>query len=122
MKIKITTDVFNIANRLKSINPNYFIMYNTKTQKFEIHNKQYHNTLCLTLPYDGLDARAITYVLQSEKVEERLQEIEETNLKLEKQEKENFNDKINYQLTEIYKYAQCNSCGFNGDAYKTIWV
>ena len=122
MKIKITHDVFNIVNRLKTINKNYFVMYNLKLKKFEIHNKKYKNTLCLTLPYSSLDCRAITYVLKSEQVEERIREIEENNLKIKLAEKQNLSDKANYKLNEIYKYAQAGVKDFNGNAYKTTWV
>lgn len=122
MKIKINHDVFNIVNRLKQINKNYFVMYNKKTNKFEIHNKSYANTLCLTLPYSSLDARAINYVLKSEQVEQVLLEIERNNQNLKMQQKNNLTDKINYQLNEIYSYALKGSGEFNGNAYKTLWV
>ncbi len=122
MKIKINHDVFNIVNRLKQINKNYFVMFNTKTKKFEIHNKAYANSLCLTLPYARLDARAINYVLKSEQVDETLREIELHNKKLELQEQNKISDKVNYQLSEIYKYSNSGSKQFTQNSYKTIWV
>ncbi len=122
MRIKITHDVFNIVKRLKTINKNYFVMYNLKLKKFEIHNKKYKNTLCLTLPYSCLDNRTITYVLKSEQVEERIKEIEENNLKIKLAEKQDLTDKTNYQLNEIYKYAKAGVKDFDGNAYKTTWV
>lgn len=121
MKVKITHDVFNIVKRLKAINKNYFIMFNTKTNKYEIHNLKYKNTLCLVLPYNALDNRAITYVLKSERVEEQLELIEKTNLKIEKSNKEKLNDKINYQLKEIYSYANKKVNDFDGDGFKFNW-
>ena len=122
MRIKINRDVFNIVNRLKQINKNYFVMFNVKTKKFEIHNKAYNNTLCLTLPYPRLDARAINYVIKSEQVEETLKEIEVNNKKLELQNEKNLADKINYQVSEIYKYSKNGSKDFGLNSYKTTWM
>ena len=121
MKIKIQHDVFNIVNRLKQINSGYFVMFNTQTEKFEIHNNNYKNTLWLTLPFNQLDCRAINYVLKSQNVEQVLLEIENDNLKLEKSNKEKLEDRTTYQLNEIYNYANKKVVDFDGDAYKFEW-
>ena len=121
MKIKIQHDVFNIVNRIKQINAGYFVMFNTKNQKFEIHNKNYKNTLCLTLPFNQLDCRAIEYVLKSQNVEQMLAEIENNNLKIEKSNKEQLQDRTTYQLNEIYNYANKKVVDFDGNAYKFEW-
>ena len=44
MKIKIESDVFNIINRIKEIDDGYFIMYNTNSKKFEVHNEKNLNS------------------------------------------------------------------------------
>ncbi len=63
MKIKIKNDVYDISNRIKEIERNYYIVFNTSKNNFEIHNSnQKGGTYCLTLPYACLDARALTYV------------------------------------------------------------
>lgn len=122
MRIKITHDVFNIAKRIKQINKNYFIMFNTKSENFEVHNKSYKNTFCLCLPFKNLDSRVITYVLKSEKVEECFEEIEKNNSKLEKSKQNKIKDMVNYQLKEIYDYANKKATDFNGNAFKTNWL
>lgn len=121
MKIKLEHDVFNITKRLKQINKAYFVLYNTKSQKYEIHNQNYQNTYCLTLPFNQLDARTIDYVLKSQNVEQMLLEIEENNLKLEKSNKQLIEDRTKYQLNEIYNYANKKVVDFNGNAYKFKW-
>ena len=83
MNIEIVHDVYYIAERLKEIDFNYFILYNTKRKKYEIHHTGQPGTYCLTVPYDELDARTIDFVNQT-RVENRdrlLKELDEENKK-----------------------------------------
>lgn len=83
MNIEIVHDVYYIAERLKEIDFNYFILYNTKRKKYEIHHTGQSDTYCLTVPYDELDARTIDFVNQT-RVENRdrlLKELDEENKK-----------------------------------------
>lgn len=62
----ILSDVYNIAKRLKEIDRNYFVVYNTSKKKYEVHNsRQIGDSYCLTVPFDCLDARTIFLVQQS---------------------------------------------------------
>lgn len=66
MKKIILSDVFDIAKRLKEIDRNYFVVFNTAKQKYEVHNsRQLGDSYCLTVPFDCLDARTIVLVQQS---------------------------------------------------------
>lgn len=63
MKINIENDLYHIATRLKEIDQGYFVMYDTKTKKYEVHHKDnIGSTYCVGVPYDELDARTITLV------------------------------------------------------------
>ena len=63
MLININTDNYFIAGRLKQIDPNYFVVFNTKSQKYEVHHKgQTDNTFCLSLPFCELDIRTLDLV------------------------------------------------------------
>ena len=82
MKIKIFNDVYNISKRIKNIDRNYYIVYNTSKQKFEIHNSsQVGMSYCLTLPYNELDERTLKLVLKSStnNIDEILEKIENNN-------------------------------------------
>lgn len=82
MKIKICGDVYNISKRIKEIDKDYYVMYDTSKQVFEIHNSnQIGSSYCLTLPYTELDERALKYVLktQSVNIDEILEQIENDN-------------------------------------------
>ncbi len=63
MLIPIHSDLFDITGRLKAIDDGYFVVYNTKVGKFEVHNrKQRENTYALTVPYPCLDVRTVRHV------------------------------------------------------------
>ena len=63
MKIKLSSDVYNISNRVKNIDKDYYVLFNTSNAKFEIHNKsQIGSTYCLTLPFNELDERALNLI------------------------------------------------------------
>ena len=82
MNIKITHDVFNISNRIKYIDRNYYIVLNTSKNKFEVHNSsQVGSSYCLTLPNLQLDERVLQYVrkTQSVNIDEILKNIENDN-------------------------------------------
>ena len=84
-KIEITNDVFDVARRIKEIDENYFVIYDRRLLRFEIHNKrQRPDTLSLVLPYDTLDCRAIDKVLstRTEYVQKQLAKLDEFNEKL----------------------------------------
>lgn len=82
MKIKICEDVYNISKRIKYIDRDYYVVYDTSKQVFEIHNSaQFGTSYCLTLPFDELDERALKHVLktQSANIDEILGTIENDN-------------------------------------------
>ena len=86
MKIKVLFDVYNIAKRLKDIDRDYYVVYDTSKQLFEIHNSnQVGSTYCLTIPYNQLDERALKLVRknQSANIDEILEQIENDNKQLE---------------------------------------
>lgn len=82
MLININADTYFISERLKEIDENYVIKYNTNTKKYEIHNlSQLENTYALTLPYNELDERTINYVQKTriENIDEIIHEIDKLN-------------------------------------------
>jgi len=89
-KEMITNDVFDIAKRIKEIDPDYFVVYDKKLCRFEVHNKrQRYDTLALVLPYDRLDCRAIEKVASTriEYIADQLDKIDLHNFRQEEREK-----------------------------------
>lgn len=122
MKIKINSDPFNITERIKQIDKNYFIVYNNLSKKYEIHSSTQKPTFCLTIPFSQLDCRAIEVLLKSQNVDKVFAEIEEHNKKLEISNQNKILDKSKYQLAEIYNYSNSHVTNFNGNAYFNTWV
>ena len=87
MLIKILSDNLFITSRLKEIDNSYFVVFNTKSNKYEVHSKrQVENTFCVGLPFSELDERTVNFVNKT-RVENRdrlLRELEIENQKLEK--------------------------------------
>ena len=126
-RIFISHDLFNIVKRLKQIDKNYFVLYNKKSQKYEVHYKRNFGTLELVLPFDRLDKRAIDLVLKSkiENKQKLLKEMEENNKKLEQQQSQKMLDEANFKAKEMMAYAFSKGDSENIDfnnAYKTKWI
>lgn len=85
--IPINNDLFDVANRLKSINANYRVYYNRVANRFEVHClTQQGSTLAFVVPYDSLDARTVQLANQSrvEHSSRIFEEMEKHNTLLEK--------------------------------------
>ena len=123
--IMIDSDVFDITKRIKDVDKDYYIVFNTKYKKFEVHNSsQNMNSYCLTCPYESLDKRLLDYTLKTRivNIDKILKEIDENNLKIEKEVESKREDKSKIMLKEIYKYANMGSKEFDGNAYKNKWI
>ena len=83
----ITDDLFDIANRLKSVNESYAVYYNTEKQRFEVHDSA-RGCLAFVVPYDELDARTVEYALYTrvENVKQIAAEIEAHNQRVENEQ------------------------------------
>ena len=106
MKIKIERDVYNISKRVMYIDKDYYVVYNTSTSKFEIHNNsQIGSTYCLTLPFNELDTRTLDYIYQtkSENIEKILEKIDNDNKIRESAEKSSTFSNIYENLQDLEK-------------------
>ena len=98
MLIEIKNDVYFILSRLKEIDENYQIFYNTRRKVFEVHNKaQIGDSYSLTVPYSVLDSRLIELVRKTrvENSKKLFEEIDKQNEQIENKNKK-----------EIVKYAE----------------
>ena len=111
-RLPVLNNVYDIPVRLKEVNRDFFVMFNTRNQKFEIHcASQPYDTYACTLPFDELDSRAITYVREysRERTQNLAKEIEEYNEKLDAREKAALLDKASYKCREAFNYLKNNS-------------
>ena len=102
-KVLITDDTFDISTRIKQIDAGYFVMYNFKTQRFEVHHDG--QGLCLVLPFDRLDARAVAEVrrTRAERRRQLLEEMDRHNSKLERSLTARILDKARGSYSDIRK-------------------
>lgn len=81
----VTDDVYNIAERIRRIDPNYFIVFNRRTHRYEVHNTEnIGNTFCFLVPFGKLDKRTLEYCRET-RVERNVAElVEERNERVTK--------------------------------------
>ena len=87
MLVNVESDLFDVVNRVKEIDRNYYIVYNKTKEKFEVHYHGQTPAFCLTVPYDSLDARTVDLVLKTrvENSKKLFEEIDRHNLNLQKE-------------------------------------
>ena len=123
--IKISNDVFDIVNRVKEINSGYFIVYNTKKHKYEVHNSnQVGSSFCITCE-NGLNSTVISKLRKTriENIDKILKEIDENNAKNEQITKNAMTDETSFKLKEMFDYAKKRESDSDFvDSYKTTWA
>lgn len=95
-KLLITNDLFDIADRLKSVNPFYKLVFNTETQKYEVYDTFRDDSLAFVVPYDELDARTVDYAkfTSVQNAKAIFAEVEKHNAELEKRQQYVLKQKI----------------------------
>ena len=104
MKIKITNDLFSIAERIKELNKAYEIYFDTDRQKFVLYaNKK----LQLVIPYDNLDERTIRHAhfTRSENYQEVMDSVDRYNASLEKDIVKKAQDEIENETSRQLRLA-----------------
>ncbi len=84
---QVTRDLYDISRRIREIDRFYRIMFDCRSEKFEVHNlRQAGNTYCLTVPFDRLDERTLTLVRKTRvaRAEDVFKDIEKHNHVVEK--------------------------------------
>ena len=104
--IFMKTSVFRIPERLKATNSSLFVVWNRKTNRFEIHSlANKGNTLSLNVPFRDLDARCIDYVNKFDlnKHGKRIyREIEENNENIEKSAQRKYSNDLKGVCEEMH--------------------
>ena len=109
MKIPIKTNVYFIPERLRDIDSNYFVVFNTDRGKFEVHYKgQPGGTYCFTVPYEELDSRTIELLHQTrvEHSEKIISDMDRYNEQLEKRRYNRLMDEAAQRAKAIHQYAR----------------
>jgi hypothetical protein len=125
--IYVENDVMGITKRIKEIDPGYFVMFNPRTQRYEVHHsEQPGGTLCVEIPYNELDSRAVDYVQRTrvENAKKIMAEMETRNAKLEIDKAKAFHDRTTEAAKDIYTYCNRHTDKETVDsgAFKTRFV
>lgn len=71
MLVKVTSDLFDIANRLRQIDERYHLFWNGRDYRFEVHSSEDPNMLTHEFNVRGdLDAAVIEHALETRAVNE----------------------------------------------------
>lgn len=106
MKVKITHDVYEISKRIKEIDRDYYIVYNTSSGNFEVHNSsEKGGSFCLSLPFKFLDERVLHHVLKTstKNIEKILDEIDRENKLKENADKSQIENTANQMIEDELK-------------------
>ena len=109
MKIKIESDVFDIIKRIKEIDENYFVIF---------------NTYCFTYPYENLDNRIIDLIYFSNvsNIDNIVEDIDNNNAKIEKDNMNSVKSSSDYMVREIYNFSKISSKNLDElKAFSSVW-
>ena len=84
----VESDLYDIANRVREIDPAYFIAWNFAARRFELHvTGQRGGSFALVLPFEALDERTLVLArkTRAERAAELIREAEEHNRRLERE-------------------------------------
>ncbi len=97
----ITHDVFDIADRLKEVDPSYTLHYDRGKGRYELHGKR--GELLLVYPFKSVDARMVTLARETrvERMREFIAEMDRKNLAIERAREKEEEESALERLTEI---------------------
>lgn len=116
-----------VISQLKEIDNGYFVVLNTRTQRFEIHNSNNRGFYTYCLSFTSLDGRVIEEVKRTryENAQKLIAEMDAYNEKLQMQKEEKYLDEIGWKAREYYQFLDNHPSAMSRlpqDAYKTRWV
>ncbi|MES0334796.1 MAG: hypothetical protein SFH39_00340 [Candidatus Magnetobacterium sp. LHC-1] len=106
----VETSVYNIPERLKEIDPSYFVMFNRFTGNYEVHStaNKGRNTYCLSVPYAELDCRTLDLVNRTRiaNMDKLIKEMELANSKRLVDADNEFRDTVGEISKDMWEYGQ----------------
>lgn len=101
----VEDNVYDIPQRLREIDPSYFVVYNSTADKFEVHSSEnIGSSYCFTVPYDELDYRTIEYARKTSiKLHgtELIDKIFDDNEKEEEKKKKEYKEDLKDRAREV---------------------
>ena len=116
-------NMYNLNERIKQINPNYELLFNQKTKRYEVHDiSNLVCSKCLEILPCNLDARLIEklYKTRKENMKKLFIEMELENRKLEEQNFDSVFEKSSDAMREIVSFASRTNKDLTRDEMKNI--
>lgn len=107
MRIEISNDLFDITARLREINPNYGVVFDTESQGFEV---TLNGKPTLRLPFENLDERTLAHVYytRSENVFKVAMDLDKSNEELERLRVKKAQDVFEDEYSRAVRLAGAN--------------
>jgi hypothetical protein len=96
----IFSHVFDIPKRVYEYDNSFFVVFNTRNQRYEVHSLDYpgEDTISVTVPYKNLDERTLRHIYRNDirvhgmEIFRRLELAEEKEEKRKERETKNFTE------------------------------
>lgn len=111
-RVPVTGHALDIPARLKEMDEGYFVMLNTRTQKYEIyHDDGTGGALQCVLPFGELDERTVRHVREyrMERMEEIQRAVEAHNRRLEEETQKKWLEEAGERTREAVNYLKNKS-------------
>ena len=119
-RIEIKKDLFNISKRIKKIDRNYKVFFNKMSLRFEV----WHKRELSFVVENSLDNQSLlkTHKTNVRNAKALICDMEKTNEKLEKKEKNDLENKNKTFLSSLLSFADTKSCDIDfKDINTTKW-
>ena len=123
--IEIKNDLFNISNRIKRVDENYFICFNKVLKQFEVHHKKQPDTTFCFVAGKTLNVSVLNKAIKTSVkfYLKNLKSMEEVNLKLNKKSEQNIKEKNMHMFKSLINYSLKNIRQPNFEnCFTTKWV
>lgn len=106
MLVRITHDVFDIADRVRELDEGYYPVYDTEKGRYEIRHSD-GDEIAVVVPYDGLDARILKhlYLTRRDNVLEALATMEDENERLRQKSIDGAMDEAGYKARQVLSFV-----------------
>ncbi len=117
--------MFGILRRLQQIDGRYYIVFNKRNNKWEVHMSGLKDSYCLTCPYATLDSRLIDYVYTTSLVHNPnlIRDIELNNASIDNDREAKRSEYIDSNLKDVYDNLNSSTKRYDwGQAMNTKWL
>jgi len=100
----IERHISRVPAKLKELDEGYFVLFNARTKKFEVHNsKQRQSTYSFEVPFDELDYRTVRYARETavHRGDEIVAKIEESEKRKEDESDKKYADMFEEKATDL---------------------